>query len=121
MASTTAAGVDVRLQVSGQARDLPTGVDLAAYRIIQESLTNVIRHARAATARIAITYRRADLVIQIEDDGRGSDEPGPSTTGGNGLLGMRERATALGGDFDAGPISAGGYRVRARLPLDGAA
>jgi signal transduction histidine kinase len=121
MASTTAAGVDVRLEVSGQARDLPTGVDLAAYRIIQESLTNVIRHARAATARIAITYRRSDLVIQIEDDGRGFDEPGLAPTGGNGLLGMHERATALGGELEAGPISAGGYRVRARLPLDGAA
>jgi signal transduction histidine kinase len=121
LASTTAAGVDVRLEVSGQARDLPTGVDLAAYRIIQESLTNVIRHARAATARIAITYHRSELVIQIEDDGHGFDDQGPSTTSGNGLLGMRERASALGGELDAGPIAAGGYRVRARLPLDGAA
>jgi len=121
MASTTAAGVDVRLEVSGKARDLPTGIDLAAYRIIQESLTNVIRHARAATARIAITYGRSDVVIQIDDDGHGFDEPGGLATGGNGLLGMRERATALGGELDAGPLAAGGYRVRARLPLDGAA
>ena len=121
MASATAAGVDVRLDVSGQPRDLPTGVDLAAYRIIQESLTNVIRHARAATARIAIAYRRADVVIEIEDDGRGVDEHEPSAVGGNGLLGMRERAAALGGDLEAGPGAAGGFRVRARLPLDGAA
>ena len=121
MASTTAAGLDVRLEISGQARELPTGVDLAAYRIIQESLTNVIRHARAVTAQIAITYRRSDVVIQIDDDGPGSDEPEAPTTDGNGLLGMRERATALGGDLDAGPLEAGGYRVRARLPLDGAA
>jgi len=121
MASTTAAGVDVRLDVSGQPRDLPTGVDLAAYRIIQESLTNVIRHARAATARIAIAYRRGDVVIEIEDDGRGLDEQGAPTSGGNGLLGMRERAAALGGDLEAGPLAAGGFRVRARLPLDGAA
>ena len=121
MASTTAAGVDVRLEVSGQARDLPTGVDLAAYRIIQESLTNVIRHARAATASIAIAYRRADVVIQIEDDGRGVDVPGSAGAGGNGLLGMRERAAALGGELEAGPLAAGGFRVRARLPLDGAA
>jgi signal transduction histidine kinase len=121
MASTTAAGLDVRLEISGQARELPTGVDLAAYRIIQESLTNVIRHARAVTAQIAITYRRSDVVIQIDDDGPGSDEPDAPTTDGNGLLGMRERATALGGDLDAGPLAAGGYRVRARLPLDGAA
>jgi signal transduction histidine kinase len=120
MASTTAAGVDVCLEVSGQARDLPAGVDLAAYRIIQESMTNVIRHARAATARIAITYRRSDLVIQIEDDGHRVDEPGPGPTAGNGLLGMRERAAALGGDLEAGPLAGGGFRVRARLPLDGA-
>jgi len=121
IASTTAAGLDVRLDVTGEPRDLPTGVDLAAYRIIQESLTNVIRHARAATARIAIAYRRADLVIQIEDDGRGVDEHGPPAPGGNGLLGMRERAAALGGDLEAGPLAVGGFRVRARLPLDGAA
>jgi signal transduction histidine kinase len=121
MASASAAGVDVRLEVSGQRRDLPTGVDLAAYRIIQESLTNVIRHARAATARIAIAYRRTDVVIQIEDDGRGIEDQGSPAAGGNGLLGMRERAVALGGDLEAGPRSAGGFRVRARLPLDGAA
>jgi signal transduction histidine kinase len=121
MASTTAAGVEVRLDVSGQPRDLPTGVDLAAYRIIQESLTNVIRHARAATARIAIAYRRADVVIQVEDDGRGVAGQALSATDGNGLLGMRERAAALGGELEAGPLAAGGFRVRARLPLEGAA
>jgi signal transduction histidine kinase len=121
IASTTAAGVEVRLDVTGQPRDLPTGVDLAAYRIIQESLTNVIRHARAATARIAIAYGLADVVIQIEDDGRGVDEDGPSADGANGLLGMRERAAALGGELEAGPHAAGGFRVWARLPVDGAA
>lgn len=121
MASTAAAGVDVRLGVSGQPRDLPTGIDLAAYRIIQESLTNVIRHSRAATARIAIAYSRTDVVIEIEDDGRGVDEHERPAVGGNGLLGMRERAAALGGDLDAGWGSGGGFRVRARLPLDGAA
>ena len=120
VASTTAAGVDVRVEVSGQPRDLPTGVDLAAYRIIQESLTNVIRHARAATARIAIAYQRADVVIQIDDDGRGLDVQEPPAAGGNGLLGMRERTTALGGDLEAGPIASGGFRVRARLPLEAA-
>jgi len=121
IASTTAAGVEVRLDVTGKPRDLPTGVDLAAYRIIQESLTNVIRHARAATARIAIAYGLADVVIQIEGDGRGVDEDGPSADGANGLLGMRERAAALGGELEAGPHAAGGFRVWARLPLDGAA
>lgn len=121
IASSAAAGVDVQLHVTGQPRDLPTGVDLAAYRIIQESLTNVIRHARAATARIAIAYQTADVVIQVDDDGRGVDEHGLLFTEGNGLLGMRERASALGGELAAGPQPAGGFRVLARLPIDGAA
>jgi signal transduction histidine kinase len=121
IASTSAAGIDVRLEVSGEPRILPAGVDLAAYRIIQESLTNVLRHARAATARIAIVYQPADVVIQVDDDGRGIDDHGPQAGGGNGLLGMRERASALGGELEAGPLAPGGFRVRARLPLDGAA
>jgi signal transduction histidine kinase len=120
MASATAAGVEVRLDITGEPRNLPSGVDLAAYRIVQESLTNVIRHARAATARIAIAYRRAEVVIEVEDDGRGVDDGEPVAGGGNGLLGMRERATALGGDLDAGPLAGGGFRVLARLPVDGA-
>ena len=119
LAGATAAGVKIRLDVTGQKRDLPTGVDLAAYRIIQESLTNVIRHARAATARIAIAYRRAEIVVQVEDDGCGVDDHDPVPGGGNGLLGMRERATALGGELEAGPLAGGGFRVMARLPLDG--
>ena len=119
--STSAAGLDVRLDVIGEPRDLPAGVDLAAYRIIQESLTNVVRHARAASARIAIAYRRADVLIEIEDDGRGSGDPGQESPGGNGMLGMRERATALGGELEAGRQADGGFRVTARLPLDGAA
>ena len=121
MASTSAAGIDVRLEVSGEARLLPTGVDLAAYRIIQESLTNVIRHARAASARIAIVYEPTDVVIQVDDDGRGLDGNGPGADGGNGLVGMRERAAALGGELEAGPLAPGGFRVWARLPIDGAA
>lgn len=121
VASATAAGVEVRVDVSGQPRELATGVDLAAYRIVQESMTNVVRHARAATARVAIAYRRADVVIQVEDDGRGVKAGGEPAGGGNGLIGMRERATALGGDLEAGPQAGGGFRVRARLPLDGTA
>lgn len=120
VASATAAGVEVRLDISGEPRELPTGVDLAAYRIVQESLTNVIRHARAATAAIAIAYRRAEILIQVEDDGRGMDDVEAPAGGGNGLLGMRERATALGGELEAGPLAGGGFRVLARLPLDGA-
>ncbi len=80
----------------------------------------MIRHARAATARIAIAYRRAEIVIEVEDDGRGVDDLDPAVdSGGNGLLGMRERAIALGGELDAGPLAGGGFRVLARLPIDG--
>src|SRR6476469_4346743 len=121
MASTTAAGVDVRLEVSGQPRVLPTSVDLAAYRIIQESLTNVIRHARAARARIAIAYSHAEVVIEIEDDGRGLDGNGPPPGRGHRLPGVGGRGAAPRGDLEAGPLAAGGFGVRARLPLDGAA
>jgi len=124
IASTAAAGVDVRLDVTGERRDLPAGVDLAAYRIIQESLTNVVRHARAASAQIAIAYRRGDLLIEIDDDGAGADgaqQRSSYPNVGNGLLGMRERATALGGELEAGPQVPGGFRVRARLPIDEAA
>ena len=124
IASTTAAGVEVRLDVTGERRDLPAGVDLAAYRIIQESLTNVVRHAKAATAQIAIAYRGADVLIEVEDDGaavRHGEPRAADAYAGNGLLGMRERATALGGELEAGPHAPGGFRVRARLPIDGAA
>jgi signal transduction histidine kinase len=117
IAETSAAGLDVRLDVSGDARSLPSGVDLAAYRIIQESLTNVVRHARATSARIAIAYRPADVEIEVVDDGVHVG----IAAGGSGLVGMRERATALGGDFEAGPRPGGGFRVRVTLPLDGAA
>ncbi len=112
------AGLAVRIEVQGAPRDLPSGVDLAAYRIIQESLTNVIRHARAATARVAIAYRRADVVIQVVDDGVGESAGPRERGGGNGIVGMRERASALGGELEAGPGPAGGFRVRARLPLE---
>jgi signal transduction histidine kinase len=109
-----AAGVGVSLEVQGDRRPLPTSVDLAAFRIVQESLTNIVRHAQAATAKVQLTYGNGDLTVQIDDDGRGlSAQAG----GGSGIAGMRDRATALGGELEAGPEPAGGFRVRARLPL----
>ncbi len=119
------AGVPLQVDVSvtGEARPLPAPVDLAAYRIVQESLTNVARHAGPAAATLSVTYGPHDLVIQIDDDGRGA--PGgaspagePGEPGGTGLVGMRERARAAGGELHAGPRAEGGFRVRARLPLD---
>ncbi len=114
------AGLEVRTETEGEARPLPFGVEQAAFRIIQEALTNVTRHAGDATATVLVTYGPHDLTVQIEDDGRGAAAPN-ATGGGRGILGMRERASALGGELEAGPRPDGGFRVRATLPLDGAA
>jgi signal transduction histidine kinase len=112
------AGLATSLSQAGQARPLPAAVDLAAYRIVQESLTNAIRHAGPATASVSLTYDDAELRIDVADTGRGS--PAPAGDGsGHGLIGMRERAASVGGVVEAGPAREGGYRVAARLPLDG--
>lgn len=112
-----AAGLDVELTTEGTTRSLPFGVDVAAFRILQEALTNVARHAGRAHANVRIEYREHDLVVQVDDDGRGAVEAN-GDGGGKGIVGMRERASALGGQLDAGPRPDGGYRVRARLPLE---
>jgi signal transduction histidine kinase len=109
-----ATGLDVALEVEGTATALPAPVDLSAYRIIQEALTNTIKHAGAGHARVSVRYGD-DLELEIADDGRGASGDAPA---GNGLTGMRERAAMLGGELETGPRAAGGYRVSARLPLD---
>jgi signal transduction histidine kinase len=114
-----AAGLEVRLETNGDVRPLPFGVDVAAFRIVQEALTNVTRHAGPATAVVRVAYRDRELTIQVDDDGRGPGTMG-TPRAGKGLLGMRERVAALGGDLEAVPRPEGGFRVRARLPLDGA-
>lgn len=116
-AQASAAGVAVETTIEGARRPLPAPVDRAAYRICQEALTNVIRHAGPASVRVRLAYAPRELVVQIDDDGRGaaSDNDGD---GGNGVPGMRERTAALGGSLQAGPRAGGGYRVRARLPLE---
>jgi signal transduction histidine kinase len=113
-----AAGVEVSLQVRGERRPLPASVDLAAFRIVQESLTNVVRHAGATAAKVQLAYEDGELEVQIDDDGQGA---GARSGGGagSGIAGMRERAAALGGNFDAGPRPSGGFRVTARLPVSG--
>jgi signal transduction histidine kinase len=113
------AGGRVGLAVQGVARRLPPAVDLAAYRIVQEALTNVLRHAGTATAMVRLSYHEDHLAVQVDDDGHGA--AGWPPVGGYGLLGMRERVAALGGRLEAGPRPAGGFRVLATLPLDGAA
>jgi signal transduction histidine kinase len=106
--------------IEGEARPLPSAVDTAAFRIVQESLTNVIRHAGPARATVAVRHGDDRLEIEVTDDGRGAvDGNGTAgvASGGHGLAGMRERVALLGGELDAGPRPAGGYRVLARLPL----
>jgi signal transduction histidine kinase len=118
VAQATAPELDVRAETEGTVRPLPFGVDVAAYRIVQEALTNVTRHAGPATATVHVTYGQEDLTVQIDDDGRGP-APRPQPATGNGITGMQERAAALGGELYAGPRPGGGFRVRARLPLNG--
>ncbi|QJY48505.1 sensor histidine kinase [Pseudonocardia broussonetiae] len=121
VAENDLAGLPVTTRTRGTARDLPPGVDLAAYRIVQEALTNTRRHAAASAATVLLDYDEEGLTIEVTDDGRGPAAAGGA--GGDGLPGMRERAVALGGSFAAGPGPDGGFRVRAHLPTvrDGAA
>jgi signal transduction histidine kinase len=122
---TTAVGVT--LEVHGERRPLPASIDLAAFRIVQEALTNIVRHAGAGAATVELTYGADELTVQVDDDGRGRGAFGGRRAasaadgegGGNGIPGMRERAGALGGTLDAGPRASGGFRVRARIPLPG--
>jgi signal transduction histidine kinase len=118
VSQAAAAGLDVHAETDGAVRPLPFGVDVAAFRIVQEALTNVTRHARGATATVRISYGDDGLIVQVDDDGRGSRTDGSAGTG-KGIVGMRERVGALGGELQAGPRPGGGFRVRARLPLDG--
>ncbi|GIE99462.1 sensor histidine kinase [Paractinoplanes rishiriensis] len=116
---TRAAGVPVVVTVSGAAADLPIEVDQAGYRIVQEALTNVARHAGPATADVHVEYTPAALTVSVTDDGQ-APAAGPVTPG-VGLSGMRERVLGLGGTLDAAPRDGGGFAVRATFPLDGAA
>jgi signal transduction histidine kinase len=119
VSQAAAAGLDVRTETEGTTRPLPFGVDVAAFRIVQEALTNVTRHAGKATATIRLSYGERHVTVEIDDDGRGAPPQGTVGTG-RGIVGMRERVSALGGELEAGPRPEGGFRVRARLPLDGA-
>jgi len=109
------AGLSVDLDVDVHPRRLPRSVELAAFRIVQESLTNCLRHADARRAAVRLQYERGGLVVEVSDDGRG---PNGSSPGGHGLVGMRERVAAHGGSLETGSGAAGGFRVLARLPCD---
>jgi signal transduction histidine kinase len=119
LAEVAKAGLTVRLQVEGTPTPLPAGVDLSAYRIVQEALTNVVKHAGPARAQVVVGYRDQDVRVEVTDDGRGtvtSVSDGRAGTG-HGLIGMRERVQVFGGDLEVGPCPDGGFRVAARLPL----
>jgi signal transduction histidine kinase len=110
------AGLAVTKTIRGDARPLPSSVELAALRIVQEAITNVVRHAGAASAQIVLGYEPEAVIVTVEDDGRGFV---PGETDGTGIIGMRERAETLGGTLDVGRGIAGGTRVVASLPLRG--
>jgi signal transduction histidine kinase len=119
VADMAAAGVTVDVQVDGTVRDLSPAADLSAYRIVQEALTNVVRHAGPTRARVRISYRPAELCVEVTDEGPSGQPPPASRSGsGHGLIGMRERAALFGGELAAGPYGAG-FRVKASLPTTG--
>jgi signal transduction histidine kinase len=113
---TRAWGLPVELHVEGQVHTLPPGLDLSAYRIVQEALTNARKHAGTAHVRLSLHYRANCVEIEVTDDGRGAAS---DLGGGHGLIGMRERASLFGGTLEAGPRAEGGFAVRALLPLQG--
>jgi len=113
------AGLDVSLQIEGEPRALPAGVGLSAYRIVQEALTNALKHAGpGVTVEVRIRYTLDDVEVRVTDDGRGAaGSANGAGSGGHGILGMRERVDVCGGDLAAAPRAGGGFEVRARLPV----
>ena len=111
-----AAGLAVDLTVAGTPRPLATSIDLSLYRIVQEALTNALKHARATHAEIMVCYRAHDITVEVSDDGRGPSSSGARSQGA-GTIGMQERVALFGGELRVGPRPQGGYVVRARLPI----
>jgi signal transduction histidine kinase len=114
VAQARESGLPVDLRIEGERAQLPAGVDLTAYRLIQEGLTNAIKHARATKADVVVRYGDGEIEITVLDDGAGGGDEGG---GGHGLVGMRERVAVYGGELEAGPRAEGGYALRARLPV----
>jgi signal transduction histidine kinase len=130
---TASAGVEVSLERRGTPAELPASIDLSAYRIIQEALTNVVKHARASRCDVVIDYGETELTVEITDSGAGVPVLAGSAVaraaedraaysagwggGGHGIIGMRERVSLLGGSFSAGPLPGYGFQVTARIPL----
>jgi signal transduction histidine kinase len=113
-----ASGVGVDLSVEPSPLELPAGVSLSAYRIVQEALTNVLRHAGAARARVDVRHADGSIQIEVSDDGRGLAATSTSNGSGHGIAGMRERVAVYGGTLHTGPRPGGGFVVRARIPYE---
>jgi signal transduction histidine kinase len=107
-------GLPVDLRIEGDPVQLPAGIDLTAYRLVQEGLTNAIKHARAKRAEVLVRYADGKVEVSVSDDGKGG---GDGESGGHGLVGIRERISVYGGDLEAGPKPGGGFRLRATLPV----
>ena len=114
---TGAAGVHVTLDIQGRERPLPAGLDLAAYRVVQEAVTNVIKHASTDACRVTVTYEEDALMLDVTDAGRGADMSGEDPSIGHGIVGMRERVAMYGGQLRAESMPGGGFQVNARFPL----
>lgn len=112
------AGVPITLTVDGTPRDLPAGLDLSAFRIVQEAITNVFKHAGGASVAVTIRYAASTLQVQVDDDGAGAPPPQEDRPPGYGHLGMRERVALFGGELAVGPLPQRGYRVLATLPIE---
>ena len=110
-------GLSVDLEIEGDPVPLPPGVELTAYRLVQEGLTNSIKHASAHHAEVRVRYDGDHVEIEVSDDGRGAIGVASASNGGHGLVGMRERVSIYGGELEAGPRAEGGFRLRARLPM----
>jgi signal transduction histidine kinase len=115
VAKAREAGLAVDLRIEGEPVQLAAGLDLTAYRLVQEGLTNTLKHARAQQAEVLVRYSDGRVELTVTDDGPGG---GDGDTGGHGLVGMRERVSVYGGDLEAGPCPEGGYRLRATLPIE---
>ena len=113
------AGLPVRLELTGEPPPLPGGVELSVYRIIEEALTNALKHAEPTRVTVTLCYRASCLEIEVVDDG--ATPPPPTAHAGHGIVGLRERVTLLGGELEVGPRAGGGFRVAARLPVAGEA
>jgi signal transduction histidine kinase len=113
-----AAGLPVELEVHGEPHELPQALDVSAYRVLQEALSNVLRHAGRVPTAVSLRHDPAALVVQVEDSGPTGPAPDPTDgPGGHGLLGIRERVALFGGAVEAGPRPEGGFRLSARFPL----